>query len=154
MKLKNKSNLAIIGCGAVTENFYVPALKSIKAHPKFFIDTNLKSAMKLSRKFKNAIATNSIDNIINDFDEAIITLPNNLHYPFALKLVKSGKHLLIEKPITINSKESRALIKLSKENGVKIICGNMRRQLRSAFFIKELIQLKINWMNQIQRVIF
>jgi len=143
MKLKNNSSLAIIGCGAVTENFYVPALKSIKARPKFFIDKNLGSAKKLSRKFKNAIAVDSIDNIINKFDEAIITLPNNLHYPFALRLIQHGKHLLIEKPLTINSKESQKLIDLSKDNNVKVICGNMRRQLRSAFFIKELIHTKI-----------
>ena len=142
MKLKKQSKLAIIGCGAVTANFYVPALKSIKAHPKFFIDKDLESAEKVSGKFKNSIATDNIDNIMNEFDEAIITLPNNLHYPFALKLIQNGKHLLVEKPITITSKESQELINLSKENDVKIICGNMRRQLRSALFIKELIRSK------------
>ena len=142
MKLKKQSKLAIIGCGAVTANFYVPALKSIKAHPKFFIDKDLGSAKKVADKFKNSIATDNIDNIINEFDEAIITLPNNLHYPFSLKLIQNGKHLLVEKPITITSKESQELINLSKENDVKIICGNMRRQLRSALFIKELIRSK------------
>ena len=143
MKLHKNRKLAIIGCGAVTQNFYIPALKSLKLKPTLFIDKNIESAKKCAKNFRSAKAVESLDNQYQNFDEAIITLPNTLHYSFAKELIFKRKHLLIEKPITSNSSESHKLIIEAKNNNVVVICGNMRRQLRSAKFVKRIIKENI-----------
>ena len=142
MKLTNKTKLAVVGCGAVTQNFYIPALKSLKIKPLYFIDKNIKSAKKCAKKFSGSIAVESFDDIINNFDEAIITLPNSLHFPIALDLINNKKNLLIEKPICISSSESKKIKQLSEQYSLSVICGNMRRQLRSVGYIKKLISDK------------
>ena len=143
MKFKNNAKLAVIGCGAVTQNFYIPAIKSLGIKPLFFVDKNIKSAQACAKKFKGAIGVASIDEILNDFSEAIITLPNTLHHPFAMKLISHNKNLLIEKPISVSSVESKEIHEIAKKNGVSVICGNMRRQLRSAQFVKNIINNNI-----------
>lgn len=143
MKLNKKEKLAIIGCGAVTQNFYIPALKSLNISPVIFVDKNIDSAQKCAQKFRGSQALASIENDYEKFNEAIITLPNTLHYSFAKELINRSKNLLIEKPITSNSSESAELITIANQNDVVVICGNMRRQLRSAKFIKKIIREKI-----------
>ena len=143
MKFKNNSKLAIIGCGAVTQNFYIPAIKSLGIKPLFFIDKNIKSAQKCAKKFRGSIGVSSVDEVLDNFTEAIITLPNTLHHPFAMNLIKHNKNLLIEKPISVSSLESKEIDELSKKKKLTVACGNMRRQLRSAKFVKNIISNKI-----------
>lgn len=48
-----------------------------------------------------------------------IILPHNLHYPVAAEAIKSGKHVLIEKPLTTNPRDGADLINQARESGVK-----------------------------------
>ena len=47
-----------------------------------------------------------------------ITTPNKLHFEMARDALKAGKHVLCEKPLAMNSKESAELVKLAKETGL------------------------------------
>ena len=49
-------------------------------------------------------------------DFVTITTPNNWHFPIARDFLKAGFHVMCEKPMTINSKEAKELVKLVKDN--------------------------------------
>ncbi|KAF8862222.1 putative oxidoreductase [Acephala macrosclerotiorum] len=46
-----------------------------------------------------------------DIDAVYISLPNGLHYEWALKSLKAGKHVLLEKPSTSNATEAAFLFR-------------------------------------------
>ena len=46
------------------------------------------------------------------------------HYSVAKTLIENRKHVLIEKPITTNSKESNELVAMAKENNVIVCVGH------------------------------
>lgn len=61
------------------------------------------------------------------FDDAIadpqikavhLCTPNNLHYVQAKKALEAGKHVLCEKPLAMNSRQSGELARLAKEKGL------------------------------------
>jgi len=63
-----------------------------------------------------------------DIDALYIPLPNHLHLPWILKSIKSGKHVLCEKPITLNSEEAHQLLDESgKYPDIKIMEAFMYR---------------------------
>src|SRR3984957_668213 len=43
----------------------------------------------------------------SDLDAVIIGLPNALHYPFSQRALQAGKHVLCEKPPTMNAEQMR-----------------------------------------------
>ncbi|MGM9988146.1 MAG: Gfo/Idh/MocA family protein, partial [Bacillaceae bacterium] len=51
-------------------------------------------------------------------DIVYIATPHNLHYEGLLAAVKSGKHVLCEKAITVNAKQLEEVMDLAKEKGV------------------------------------
>ncbi len=44
--------------------------------------------------------------------------PNHLHFPINKEILAAGKHIVSEKPLAMNSAESRELVRLAKEAGV------------------------------------
>ena len=55
-----------------------------------------------------------------DVDVIYITTPHNTHINFMKKAIENGKHILVEKSITLNSDELEEAILLAKEKGVII----------------------------------
>ena len=62
----------------------------------------------------------SIDEMFADEDVDIIyiTTPHNTHYGFMKKALENGKHILVEKSITLNSSELCEMISLANERGL------------------------------------
>ena len=55
-----------------------------------------------------------------DIDVIYITTPHNTHIEFMKRAIENGKHVLVEKSITLNSSELEETIALAKEHGVVI----------------------------------
>lgn len=51
-------------------------------------------------------------------DVVHITTPNHLHYPMAKAAIAAGKHVVCEKPLAMNSRESAELLRLAQEAGI------------------------------------
>ena len=47
-------------------------------------------------------------------------LPNHLHVPWTVKAAEAGKHVLCEKPLSLNADEARTLLAVRDRTGVKI----------------------------------
>lgn len=47
-------------------------------------------------------------------------LPNHMHVPWSIKAAEAGKHVLCEKPISLNAAEARLLLDARNRTGVKI----------------------------------
>ncbi len=130
--------LAIIGCGAVVEQFHMPALKKIGWYPKFCIDPNIKQAKKVSKILKSKSYA-SYNDVIDLFDAAIIAVPHSFHKPIAEDLLNNNKHLLIEKPIASTTDEARSIIDSENFSKGKVQVGLLRRYLESMIWLKKSI---------------
>ena len=71
----------------------------------------------------------SYDDMLSDPDIDIITIatPNDLHYGMAVSALRAGKHVVCEKPVTMNSAELEDIIKVSKECSRRFIVHQNRR---------------------------
>jgi predicted dehydrogenase len=67
-----------------------------------------------------AKAYRSFDEVLEDKAVAVVHIatPNRLHYPMAKAALAAGKHVLCEKPLAMNSTESRELVELARRTGL------------------------------------
>ena len=128
-----KKKLAIIGCGAVVEQFYIPALKKLKLKPVLFSDPIISHAKRFSNKFNAIAVTNYLDSI-NDFEAAIVAVPHHLHANICCELLEAGKSVLVEKPLALNSHECKKIIKSAKKGKAKLSVGNFRRYRKNGCY--------------------
>ena len=61
-------------------------------------------------------AYGSYEDLLSDseIDAVYIPLPNHLHVEWAIKAMEAGKHVLLEKPVGLSSKQAGSLIQVSK----------------------------------------
>jgi predicted dehydrogenase len=74
-------------------------------------------------------AYTSVDEIAADPDITVVHIctPNYVHFEQTAKLLRAGKHVLCEKPLAMDSRESATLVALAKEtNRVGGVAHNLR----------------------------
>jgi predicted dehydrogenase len=69
----------------------------------------------------------NISEVVDEIDCAIIATPTVHHFDVAQELLKAGKHLLIEKPITLELAQANDLIALAEAKELILQVGHVER---------------------------
>ena len=80
--------------------------------------------------YKPATATLDYNDIIKNPDISVVyisTTPESNHYPICRDCLKSGKNVMLEKPIALELWEADELIQLAKRNNLKFTIGYSQR---------------------------
>jgi len=96
-------SILIIGCGSIGER-HLRCFQSTGRCSVAACDTNPSLLRAVAERYQVA-AHDSLDAALEAtrFDAAVICTPAHLHLPIALKLLQAGLHLLIEKPLAIDT---------------------------------------------------
>ncbi|MEF2245485.1 Gfo/Idh/MocA family protein [Paenibacillus sp. IITD108] len=73
----------------------------------------------------------------SDVDAVIIGVPNQFHAPLAIKALQAGKHVLLEKPMGINSEAARDILRASNQSDRVVMVGHQMRWEAVPMQIKE-----------------
>lgn len=89
---------------------------------------NLEKAKRIAKKYNCNVDTTWQDTIKrNNVDAIIIATPPDLHKKIAIEALKSGKHVLCEKPLSKSIIEAKTMHKMAKNTGLVLKCGfNLR----------------------------
>ncbi|SVB71667.1 uncharacterized protein METZ01_LOCUS224521 [marine metagenome] len=74
------------------------------------------------------------------FDGFTVATPAETHFDIARKIIESGHHILVEKPITMNSADALRLHELSMKNKVNLMVGHVLLFHPAFQKIKDLIE--------------
>jgi predicted dehydrogenase len=139
-KQRRQINIAIIGCGAVTARNHLPAIKHFKdIQVKALIDLNEARAKDLAIDFNVPHVWTDYHAVMNEIDAAIIALPHYLHAPVGIEFLRAGKHILLEKPMALNTAECDALLEAADIGKVVLGIGLVRRYLYAHRFVKQVL---------------
>ena len=120
-KIKKKLNIAIAGYGFGRKVHY-PALKdSNSLKPIYFFHPNKdkKSLIEKDTGLKCYLNWNELI-INNEIDGIIIATPPEFRYEFAKEALNNNKHVFLEKPVTINSREIEDLQRISLTKNLSV----------------------------------
>ncbi len=73
-------------------------------------------------------------------DVVVIATPNHVHGPLALEALEAGKHVLLEKPATMNAKEFCEVMECAENHGKLITVHQNRRWDKDFRMVKEIYE--------------
>ena len=127
MNSLNEINVAIIGAGRWGKN-HVRTANSLLSANQITVCDFLEHARETVREINPEIKfTTNPDEIFSDdrINAVIIATPAETHYEIAKKALESGKHVLVEKPITLYPEEAEKLLELSRKLNLKLMVGHV-----------------------------
>ena len=112
-------NWAVLGTGVIANEMAAGLQKMGKSLYAVGNRTHSKG-VAFAGKYGIGKVYDTIDEMFTDenVDIIYITSPHNTHYGFMKKALENGKHLLVEKSITLNSQELDEMIALAKEKNL------------------------------------
>jgi aryl-alcohol dehydrogenase-like predicted oxidoreductase/predicted dehydrogenase len=124
----SKIKWGIVGTGSIA-NAFAHSIKYCKDSNLISVYGRNEATLKQFSKKFNIQAHSNINSLLssNDIDAVYIATPHNSHFEYAFQAIKNKKHVLCEKPITINHIESMVLFGLAKDAEIFLMEAYMYR---------------------------
>ncbi len=116
--MSKQLNWGILSTAKIGLRDVIPAIqKSDLGNVVAICSRDIENAKQAAKKLDIPTFYGNYEDLINDncVDVIYNPLPNKLHIPFTIKAIKSGKHVLCEKPISTNYREVLELLEIKKE---------------------------------------
>jgi len=135
--------LGIIGCGFISDIF-VEIFDELKDKVQVVAtcDIDLEKAQKTAEVLGAKYAVENYEDVIDKVDAFYVATPHDLHYPMGMKLIKAGKHVLMEKPMALTEDECLDLIHADQQSDSVFMVGYMCRYHPIYRKLKEIIDSK------------
>lgn len=117
MQIENKNiRWAVLGTGVIA-NEMAAALQKMGKRLYAVANRTPSKAVAFGEKYQVEKIYDRMEDIFTDsmVDVIYITTPHNTHYGFIKKALENGKHVFVEKSITLNSRELDEMIALATE---------------------------------------
>jgi len=142
--------ICVAGQGAFGQK-HLDALKRIPdVEVTSLIGGNQDSTAQVAKKYGIPHYSGDLSEGIKRADAVILTTPTKMHFRQGEQVMRAGKHVLVEIPVTDSVEDADNLVKIAKETGVVAMGGHVRRFNPSHQWVHKRIQkgeLKIQQMD-------
>ena len=142
--------ICVAGQGAFGQK-HLDALKRISGvEVVSLIGGNPAGTEQVAKKYAIPHWGNDLAEGIKRADAVILATPTKMHFKQAEQVMRAGKHVLVEIPVTDTVEEAESLVKIARETGVTAMAGHVRRFNPSHQWVHKRIQkgeLKIQQMD-------
>lgn len=129
----------VLGAGHLGKIHLKLLQQSTKYELVGFYDASKEASEKIQTEFGYK-SFPSMESLINASDMVVVVTPTSAHYECAEKVIKAGKHLFIEKPITQTVAQAEQIRDLAKAMKVRGQVGQVERFNPAFQAIKDKIQ--------------
>ena len=137
-----KTTIAIIGCGRIASFAHFPALSEMEdVRIKYACDIIIEKANAAKEKFpkiEQAVADYKTVLADEEVEAVWVLTPNHVHYTVAMDALRAGKHVMCEKPITVNYALSKEMAEEAAKQGKMLNIGVCNRYHKSVEMLREM----------------
>ena len=119
--------ICVAGQGAFGQK-HLDALKRISGvEVTSLVGGNQDATAEIAKKYGIPHHTGDLSEGIKRADAVILTTPTKMHFRQGEQVMRAGKHVLVEIPVTDSVEDAEKLVKIAKETGVVAMGGHVRR---------------------------
>lgn len=113
--------IGMIGYGNIAKRFVYESKFVSNTEVTSVFGKNINTVKEFVKKNEIQSAHDDFNTFLKDIDAVYIATPHNSHYEYAKKCLQSGKHVICEKPLTLNKSHTQKLIDLAKKNNLVLM---------------------------------
>ncbi len=134
--------LGIIGAGSWGSNLIRNFCEIIGDENVVICDANQEKIAKIQEIYPEIETTKNLKDILLNaqIQAVVVATPTATHYRIAKDVLLSGKHLFVEKPITLNIKEAEELIEISEKKNLTLMVDHLLEYHPAVEEMKKLIE--------------
>jgi predicted dehydrogenase len=138
-KTQRTIGTALLSYGMSGKVFHGPLLA---VSPGYAVKKILKrSSSQPEGLFPQAKIISSLDEALNDpaVELVIVNTPNDTHFDYALRALRAGKHVVVEKPFTVTVRDADQLIEEARRSGRLLTVYQNRRLDGDSLTVKKIL---------------
>jgi len=137
----DKIRLGIFGCGAWGINHVRTARELLGKNLAVVCDVDPKSRAKVHGISQEIPFTERPEDLLgnSEINAVVVATPAETHFSIAKKCLEANKHVLVEKPLTLQSQETAELVALARKQDRKLMVGHVLLYHPAILKIKKMI---------------
>jgi predicted dehydrogenase len=134
--------LAVIGAGYWGPNLVRTAQATPALRLEWLCDLDEQRARRVLGSYTTVRPTTSFETVLRDrsVDAVAIATPAATHFDLVRAALEAGKHVLVEKPLTLSVSEGRKLVDLAERSGLVLMCDHTYCYTPAVRRIRELVR--------------
>jgi predicted dehydrogenase len=143
ISIGDKLKIGVIGAGRWGKK-HIDEYSKMKDIDLLWVSDLSKNNLNLCKnKYKiENVTTNHKDVLSSDVDAVSICTSNETHFEVCKDALIAGKHVLVEKPLTLQSNKAYKLVEIAKQSNKLLAVGHLYRYNNAINEIKKLIDKK------------
>lgn len=119
--------LAVVGLGGWGRNVARSFNSAKRARLVAICDSNPRTLAQQQLLYPQARTTDNYDELLADpaVDALALVTPAPMHFPMAKAALLAGKHVYVEKPMTLTTEHASELCELSEQLNLKLMVGHL-----------------------------
>jgi predicted dehydrogenase len=126
---EHRKPIAVIGAGAIVESGHLPAYRLLGLEVRGLFDVRTDRARDLAARFDVPRVYDSLDEVLDDDDVEVVDVA--VHPPaqpgIAERVLRSGRHVLCQKPLALDLDDARRLVALAAELDRQLVVNQQLR---------------------------
>ena len=119
------NNICVIGAGYWGKN-HIRTLHELGCLGGI-VESNQEALNRFAEQYPEVKSFSSLDEALqdNNFLGFTVATPAETHYSLAKQIMEAGKHVLVEKPFTLQNDHAEELVRLSEKNNINLMVGHV-----------------------------
>jgi predicted dehydrogenase len=118
--------VAVVGAGYWGPNLLRNFLACDRTWIWSVCDLDLERAQRVVGRYSSIAVTDDLQQVLDDdrIEAVAIATPARTHRAIAEACLRAGKHVLVEKPLALSSRDAEAVIELADDLGLVLMCDH------------------------------
>ncbi|MGH3999895.1 MAG: Gfo/Idh/MocA family protein [Pseudonocardiaceae bacterium] len=130
--------VAVVGYGYWGSK-HMRVLSSMPGVRVTIVDQDPERIAEARRSYPAAEAAHRLDDVVSRVDAVVVATPPTAHAEVALRALRHGRHVLVEKPLATTVEDAQQLVDLAAANGVRLMAGHTFEYNAAVWKLKEII---------------
>ncbi len=118
--------VAIVALGRAGWHLHLEPISKISGFKIVAVADPVAERREEAAKLTGCRTFENIDDLLKETEAQVVVVatPSSLHYAEALKVLNSGRHCILEKPIAMNACEANEIVELARQKNLKLFVNH------------------------------